>query len=270
MIHAPSQLRNIALGFTRGSYRRGSRAAVASLVVGLVVVLGGNSRVTAADFFWNNAAGGTYGTASSWTPAGPPDTGDTATIDLAGTYTVILDDDRTINTFNLNNATATLSHTNGTYFVENAINLQAGTYHLDGGWINGVVAGAKITSSGGKLLVGSSSWNAIINMDIDAGVLDFSGINGRLVLSGTTTFGDASLTLINGNQLGFEKTTTLTNKTFNLGDATTYGYLTVEGDNTLTFGSSTTINVQGNGYLYSGAYLGDWGNREPGPDRKDC
>ena len=207
------------------------------------------------DYTWNNTVGGNYNVSGSWTSAGPPGAADNATIDVAGSYTVTLNDDRSINNLTLNNAGTTFNHTSGTYTVAGTINLLSGTYHLNGG----AISGGSITAAGGsRMLVGPNA-NRLVDVSVGAGVLDFSETGGSLRLSGTTTIADTTLNLTNGNLLGFEQTRTLTGLTVNLGSATAFSYLSVEGDNTLTLGPSVTVNATGYGYLTSNFFVGGTG-----------
>lgn len=62
----------------------------------------------AVNYVWNNAAGGNWSTATNWTPNGVPNaTSDTATIALAGTYTVTVDASVTVNTLTIGGASGT-------------------------------------------------------------------------------------------------------------------------------------------------------------------
>src|SRR5438874_1972864 len=47
-----------------------------------------SSSAQAQTLTWNNAAGGSFHTASNWTPAGPPGAANTANFNLNNTYTV--------------------------------------------------------------------------------------------------------------------------------------------------------------------------------------
>ena len=65
----------------RAAGPRPHRVALAALAL--------SAPALAVDYAWNNASGGNWGTATNWTPNGVPNaTTDTATITLAGTYTV--------------------------------------------------------------------------------------------------------------------------------------------------------------------------------------
>jgi T5SS/PEP-CTERM-associated repeat protein len=48
--------------------------------------------VCADDYYWTESSGGDYGTASYWTPSGPPGSSDNAYFELDSTYTVTFDD----------------------------------------------------------------------------------------------------------------------------------------------------------------------------------
>src|SRR5205823_5631312 len=112
-------------------------------LIGLILVA---SPAGANDFVWNNTAGGNWNVGGNWAPAGPPSAGDNATIGTAGTYTVTLNDNRSITNLIFNNPTATLDQTAGsTLTLGGALTLTAGTYRLN----SGAVSGGSLTTGGG-------------------------------------------------------------------------------------------------------------------------
>lgn len=65
------------------------------------------SQAFALDRTWNNAAGGDFNTATNWTPSGVPGVADNAIITLAGTYTVAMSDNASINALTVGGASGT-------------------------------------------------------------------------------------------------------------------------------------------------------------------
>lgn len=202
-----------------------------------VLILGSPVTVRAqVNYAWN-VGNGNWATAGSWTPAGgPPGSSDNATISIAGTYTATLNDiNRAINNLTLNNATATLSQSGGrTLTVGGTVALTAGNYIIN----DGTISGGSITSAGG-LLKPQGTGAILNNVTVGLGVLDFSTFS-TLRLQGTSTLAaGTTLSLNAGSRIGFQQTTTLDNLTVNMA-----GFLpsfSVEGNNTLTIGSLTTI-----------------------------
>jgi hypothetical protein len=190
-------------------------------------------------YSWTAVAGGNWGTAGNWSPAGgPPLAADSATISVAGTYTVTLNDARSITDATLNNANATLSHTTGTFTVGGTLSLLAGTYSLAGG----TISGGSITSGGGKIVLGAANANQLTNTAVGTGVLDFSTGFGTVRLVGSTTLASGTTLALSGgfNGLAFEQTVTTNNLTINVtGSGNSVG---VSAGNTLTFGSGSTFN----------------------------
>ena len=98
-----------------------------------------------------------------------------------GTYTVTLNDARSITNVTLNNATATIAQSGDTFTVSGAISLLAGTYSLTGGKHHG----RSITSAGGTLMLGASTGNILNNVSVGAGVLSFSTGDSSVRFQGT-------------------------------------------------------------------------------------
>jgi hypothetical protein len=155
----------------------GSRVSVA---ICLATVCG--SRAVADDHAWNNSAGGNWNVGANWTPVGPPVAGDNATISTAGAYTVALTDAHSVASVTLNQSTAILNHTGGTFTVGTAFNVTAGTYALNGGTLT--LNGGMTTAAGSTINLTSGTWNgagaAVVN-----GAFNWSG--GALAGSGTVT-----------------------------------------------------------------------------------
>jgi hypothetical protein len=216
------------------------RVRISLAKVGLAALLAAASvpAARADDYSWNNASGGNWNLGTNWNPPGPPAAADNALIDLAGTYPVNLTDNRAITNLTINNATATLIHTTGTFTVGGTIALSAGSYSLDGG----TISGGSITSSGGLLKLGNSNNNRINNVALGLNVLDFTTAGARVRLQGSTTLAAGTTINIALNQtfFGFEQTATVNNLTVNLSNNAA---LSVEGNNTLTLGPNVTITI---------------------------
>ena len=221
-----------------------------------MVVNGGTASLAATN--WSNSGtisvtGGTVTLGGNWSNSGTIDLNG-GTLNLGGSTTTaglgLAGLTRSgVTTVNL---TGQLDNTSTTL----ALTAATGDFRLYGG----AISGGSITAAGGaRLLVGANGSNRLVDVAVGAGVLDFSETGGSLRLSGTTTFPDTTLNLTNGNLLGFEQTRTLTGLTVNLGSATAFSYLSVEGDNTLTLGPSVTVNATGYGYLTSNFFVGGTG-----------
>jgi hypothetical protein len=217
------------------------------------------------DYSWNAPINGNWNVAGNWNPGGgPPAAADNATIGTPGTYTVTLDDNRSITNLTLNNATATLSHNAGTLTLGGTLALTAGTYSLNGG----IISGGTVTSGGGRLQLQSSSANVLNNVAVGVGVLDFSATQARVRLQGTTTLAAGTVVDLTGvsSILAFEQTATVGGAgsplTINLGSAAGAGFLSVEGtNNVLTLGPAVTVTsaAGGGGELRSGLFSGNPG-----------
>ncbi len=84
----------------------------------------------AADYAWNNAAGGDWSTNTNWSPTGIPGAGDNATVALAGTYTVNLTGTQSANNVTLNAANATVNAFGGNLNLGGTMTLTAGNWTM--------------------------------------------------------------------------------------------------------------------------------------------
>ena len=217
-----------------------SRQTMLAVATAILLIHFGAGRTQAdnTNYDWTAAANGNWNDSSKWTPTGIPDSlSDNATIAVAGTYTVTLSDNRSINNLTLNNANATLSQSQAkTLTVGGTIALTAGNYIIN----DGTISGGSITSAGG-LLKPQGTGAILNNVTVGLGVLDFSTFS-TLRLQGTSTLAaGTTLDLNAGSRIGFEQTpaTPLDNLTVNMaGPAPVFS---VEGNNTLKLGASTTI-----------------------------
>jgi fibronectin-binding autotransporter adhesin len=80
----------------------------------------GVARVDAANFTWNNAAGGFFGLGSNWTPVGTPAAADAALFQLPNTYTVTFFAPATNTQFSVTDGTVTLNLDGQAYTLTNA------------------------------------------------------------------------------------------------------------------------------------------------------
>ena len=154
-----------------------------------VTLCGWHSFASADEFTWSNLSGGNWSDSGSWTPSGPPGAADNANITTAGTYTLTLDDPRSITNIVLNNADVTIAHTFDTLTLGGTLDLQAGNYQLG----TGTIAGGSITSTGGKLIALDPS-ATLSGVSVGTNVLDLSTNYGGLTVSnGTTLAGPLNL-----------------------------------------------------------------------------
>jgi hypothetical protein len=224
------------------------RARLTALAAGLAgATLLAPATGRADEYSWNAPAGGNWNEGPKWTRTGGgtgvPTAPDNATISTAGTYTVTLNDNRAITNLTINNGTSTLSHNAGTLTLGGTLALTAGTYSLNGG----TISGGSVTSAGGRLQLLNNNANVLSNVvAVGAGVLDFSAAGARVRLQGTTALAAGTVANLTGgiSILAFEQTTATNGLTVNL--STSGGaYLSVEGNNTLTLGQTTTVTSTG-------------------------
>lgn len=139
-----------------------------SKVLTLCLFLAAGAFSVADDFFWTNAAGGSFGDTSSWNPVGIPSDDDMAWFTLAGTYTVTFDAD----------------HANDALYVDGstvALDLNSYAYHLD--YSSEGSRSAVIGRYGtGSLTVG----NGLVHSR-EMSIGQFSDAVGSLTLSGSQT-----------------------------------------------------------------------------------
>ncbi|MGL6073193.1 MAG: hypothetical protein ACRC8S_03420, partial [Fimbriiglobus sp.] len=121
-----------------------------------------------AQINWSNASGGNFLTATNWAGGVTPGAADDANISLAGTYTVTLGANATVNSLTINNANTTFNHTGGTLTLSSGMTLTAGTFNLS----NATITGGMITGGGNRLKVGNSS--ILDNTQIGLNTLDLS------------------------------------------------------------------------------------------------
>jgi hypothetical protein len=244
------------------------RGRSATLIAGLVgAILLSAPTARANDYTWSNAVNGNWNLAGNWNVGGgvavvPPAAADNATISTAGAYTVTLSDNQAITNLVLNNSTATLSQTAGTLTLGGTLTLNAGIYSVNGGSSpGGSISGGSITSAGGLLRLQNNSANALNNVHIGAGVLDFSAPGAQVRLQGTTTLAAGTVADLTGGTsiLAFQQTTTTTGLAINL-SSSGGSFLSVDGNNTLTLDSTSSITCSvptgASGQIRSGLLAG--------------
>jgi hypothetical protein len=191
---------------------------------------------------WSAAAGGNWNAAGNWSPSGgPPGAADSATISSAvtpGTYTVTLNDARSITNVTLNNATATLAQSGDILTLSGTMTLAAGTYTFSGA----TISGGSIVSTGASMSLGASTGNIFSNVSIGAGVLNFGTSDSSARLQGTSSLASGTTLTINGgfNGLAFEQSATTNNLTLNI--TSSGNSIGVPAGDTIIFGAGSTVN----------------------------
>ncbi len=137
----------------------------------LVFLLSSAAPIRSATITWNNTSGGNWNDAGNWTPSQVPGAADTATITLAGTYVVIINDSEGAGTFTIGAPTGsqTLRVSSGGVFN----NVSSGT----------VAANASLTVEASGTLNMSSTFN----------------LYGPLTNKGTINMTNAGFSLFNNN-----------------------------------------------------------------------
>ncbi|WP_196811760.1 hypothetical protein, partial [Dolichospermum circinale] len=154
-----------------------------------------------ANISWKNSVDGNFDTAANWNPGTVPTTADIAYIDLDGTYTVLLNLDRTLSGLNLGGTTGTQTLNNNgftltlngvsTVGANGVLNLTSGTINGTGAltvsnqlnWSGGGLSGTGKKTVSGTLNCGTLDWGS--NLIIDGTTLETSGAT---VLTGSATF----------------------------------------------------------------------------------
>ncbi|MDD1417731.1 SBBP repeat-containing protein [Dolichospermum sp. ST_sed1] len=180
-----------------------------------------------ATISWKSAANGNWNLAANWTPGNIPSTVDIAQITIAGTYTVLLDNARTLTGLTLGATTGIQTlDINGNILTLNGASTVSnnGVLNLASGTVNGT----------GALTISKLNWNG--------GTLSGTGkktVSGTLNLSGSQTLDGTTLET--------------TGATVWTGNGTLYATNAATWNNT----STGTIDLQGDAdfYQYSGAQL---------------
>jgi hypothetical protein len=109
-----------------------------------------------ANLTWKTATSGNWSDTSKWMPTGAPDTGDNASITIAGSYTVTLDDDFDPENLTFNNVSGILDIGSHQLGVDTSTTFIAGTITMEGGAF--YVGGNGMATSAGATLIG---WGAV-------------------------------------------------------------------------------------------------------------
>ncbi|MCC6652957.1 MAG: hypothetical protein IT348_17515, partial [Candidatus Eisenbacteria bacterium] len=186
---------------------------------------------------WNNAAGGNWNVPGNWTPAAVPTAADTAVIDLAGTYTVTVNQNLAIAGLRITGSasgTQTLTAVSRTMAFSGPVTIGAQGV---ANWSSCTVSGAgAITNDGTLTSTGTSVAQALAN-------------NGSLIVisassqNGAFTSGAGSLLRVLGNA-SFNSALTVANGFTNNGaiELTSSGAATSA---TLTVTAGTLVNAAG-------------------------
>jgi hypothetical protein len=200
-------------------------------------------------FGWNKNNGGDWSTSTDWTPNGVPGASDTATISLAGTYTVTVSSaPESISSLLLNDANATLAISN-TLALGNTLTVNAGTLSLNNG---GTISGGTIVPSGGSELFNGGTLKAVTYQGpLNLNATNVLSVTGGITVENTngTTPGTINVTGQNSDIL-FDDVQTVNNVVLNLGASSPSAFFDVTAvantTATLTLGSNFTFNQVSN------------------------
>jgi hypothetical protein len=231
------------------------------LALGLSLAAGS---ARANDYVWTNTAGGNWAIPGNWSGGVVPGAADNALFTTAGTYTVTLNDSRSITNVALNVPTATVSAFGGNLNLGGTMTLTAGN------WLMGGIQGTPAVLTGGSITRGTSGAGTftvggdlrLVNTQVQGAALVFDrSSNPRLRLSGTAAFTPGSVVnFAPANQtygsysgITLEAGGTLDNVTVNLGANTTLGTL---GGQSLTVGPNAVVSFTDPGYFAGSAVIG--------------
>ncbi|TWU47710.1 beta strand repeat-containing protein [Rubripirellula reticaptiva] len=226
--------------------RRLRLAAIAlGISVGTLIAIDSASAQTT----WAFPTSGTWSDSTKWsTNVVPDNVAENVLIDQTGTYTVTLDDNRSINNLTLNAADATLSHTSGTLSLNGAISVTAGRYELSNGTIEGgMVVGSELAYLGGTLK--GVSVTGDLNLSESGSSVGLAG--------GTTIAGD--VTVDNYSTLSLEQVHAFSNQTMTLGEAggASSGTLYVATGGGMNVDNTATVNLKSGNLYLQGALVND-------------
>ena len=209
---------------------------------------------------WSNISGGSWTTASNWSPANVPNSGSyAASITAAGTYTVTMPSSEVINSLQLNSANATLLLGGSLYLTGNSSSIAAGTVQLSSANIvaepsTGSLAltnAGTLTSIGGSNYVYGiySSPNGLSftnsgTVSVTAGYLTLGYGSGDTVVNSSTGLmkADGATLTVASNQATWSNAGTI--EAIN-GGTVTLGNGTWGSSGTFTANSGGTINFTG-------------------------
>ncbi len=168
------------------------------MVVAAMAALVSGTASRGAVFVWNDPAGGTYSTASNWTPSGPPTNLDTARFNLANTYTVSFPANQLVSVLDMPAGSISFTASGGarTYVISVA-NLHGGDLTLFGTTFpfgltvaNGLTinTGSQLTiNQGNDADAGSLSLGAVVGGG--TGTLQVDGAGSTFAVTGASVVG---------------------------------------------------------------------------------
>src|SRR3989440_7095034 len=219
----------------------------------------------------------------------PPGTTYDATIAATGSaYSVSLNTDVSVDSLTLNSPNATLLHTNGALAV-NSVNLLAGAYLLEGGWLQAGVITGPGTIRTSRTAQGASTTSTLFGVVLDTDLeirdtteLDMRGgltLNGRTItLNNTLGIGGANLIATgqstNSQTLGGTGTIIFTATRFS-NVASTFGTTLTIGPGIWIRADATDGNINAGGVVRNDGtiscssgrtmhFSGNWSNRSTG------
>lgn len=176
----------------------------------------GHIPVSAASIAWNNPAGGSWNQPTNWTPAQVPGAGDSAVIQLAGTYTVDLPSTVTLTSIELGGpgATPTLTLANGILRPTGGTIGSQSSFNITGGTIegSGTIQGANFISGlispggdahGDLRFPNGLTLNPNVTVRIHVAGITPGTQHDRIRVTGPIHLGDASLDFATANGIGF-------------------------------------------------------------------
>ncbi|QSV64486.1 MAG: hypothetical protein HEQ26_18790 [Dolichospermum sp. DL01] len=162
-----------------------------------------------ANISWKNGVNGNFGTAANWNPGTVPTTANIAQINLNGTYTVLLNLNRTLSGLTLGGTSGTQTlNNNGFTLTLNGVSTVGtnGVLNLTSGTINGTGAltvSGKLNWSGGTLSgTGKKTVTGILNLS------DNQSLNGTTLETTGTTIWTGNGTLSTSNAAIWNNTST--------------------------------------------------------------
>jgi hypothetical protein len=228
-------------------------------------------------YTWNSGTSGNFTDILRWNPNAPSPMfagGEDFTIDAAGTYTVSLATNATVNNLTINAAGLTVDHqATRILTVQNTLTITTGNYALSGTIAGGAIAangagtltfnstglitGSTVTASGlGQyVLLGGTFHNCTLGLN----VLSNLAVSNRFVtLSGTTTLAaSTSISLANQSRIVFDQDVTHggTGNAFSATFADNNSYFEVRNGRTLTLGPASTLTITLPSHLNSASIL---------------
>ena len=120
-----------------------------------------------------------------------------AVINVAGSYTVTLNTNITVESLLLNSTNATVNQTTGIFSATAGLTLSAGAFQMSGGTISNTT----VNVTGGTLLIAANGGNLLSGVTVN-GDLNLNTTSAQTKIAGGTTFTQAHLAA-NASSLGF-------------------------------------------------------------------